>query len=192
MILFGCLLALGAAVAPRVILILAWLFSDRWDRVWQGDLLLPILGIVFLPYTTIMYMLSVVVLPGGGTTIEGFGWIWIILGVMLDIMKWGQMIANRKEGQAQAQKYYPSGAPKAPTGTSSSATAGTSAASASSPSVALDKATTTSTEAASDTAPVAAAAAGDDKQELDELEQMHKSGTLTDDEYAAAKAKLQS
>jgi len=46
MILFGCLLAFSAAVAPRLVLILAWIFGSRWDAVWDGNILLPILGIV--------------------------------------------------------------------------------------------------------------------------------------------------
>jgi len=33
MILLGCLVALGLAVAPRVMLILAWIFSERWPIV---------------------------------------------------------------------------------------------------------------------------------------------------------------
>ena len=30
----------------------------------------------------------------------------------LDVMKWGQMLANRKEAQTQFMTYYPSGAPR--------------------------------------------------------------------------------
>ena len=58
MILLGCLLAFGIAVAPRAVLILAWIFSDRWPIVWSGDILVPLLGIAFAPFTTVMYMLS--------------------------------------------------------------------------------------------------------------------------------------
>jgi hypothetical protein len=112
MILLGCLLAFSAAVAPRLVLILAWIFSDRWQAVWQGDFLMPLLGIIFLPYTTIMYMLAWSPAIAGGGNIEGWDWLWIILGVFLDIMKWGQMLANRKEATSQAQRYYPSGAPR--------------------------------------------------------------------------------
>ena len=111
MILLGCLLAFSIAVAPRLVLVLAWLFSDRWHLVWQGNVIMPLLGIIFLPFTTIMYMLAWSPALGGGG-IEGWDWLWIILGVFLDIMKWGQMLANRKEAQTQTMKYYPSGAPR--------------------------------------------------------------------------------
>jgi hypothetical protein len=37
MFLFGCLLAFGIAMAPRLVLVLAWIFGRRWDLVWQGN-----------------------------------------------------------------------------------------------------------------------------------------------------------
>jgi hypothetical protein len=49
-----------------------------------------LLGIIFLPYTTVMYML--VYTPTG---IEGWDWMWIILGLLLDVMKWVQVYTNR-------------------------------------------------------------------------------------------------
>ena len=105
MILLGCLLAFSVAVAPRLVLILAWIFSERWPLVWQEAWILPLLGIIFLPYTTIMYMLAVTITPAG-PTVEGWAWLWIFLGVFLDIAKWGQMLANRREAQAQVMRYY--------------------------------------------------------------------------------------
>lgn len=112
MILLGCLLAFSAAVAPRVVLILAWIFSDRWPLVWEGNWIIPLLGIIFLPYTTIMYLLTVTVTPAGLLPLAGTDWLWILLGLFLDLMKWGQMLANRKEATSQVQRYYPAGAPR--------------------------------------------------------------------------------
>lgn len=90
MFILGCLLAFTIVLAPRVILILAWLFSERWDVVWGGTWLWPLLGILVAPYTTVMYILSWS--PAG---IVGWDWMWIFLGVLLDIMKWGQVLQNR-------------------------------------------------------------------------------------------------
>ena len=89
----ACLLAFGFSVAPRLFLVIAWLFSDRWPLVWQGVWLWPLLGIIFLPYTTVMYMLAYDVLAGG---VMGWGWLWVILGVMLDVMKWGSVYEQRQ------------------------------------------------------------------------------------------------
>lgn len=91
MILLGCLLAMGIAVAPRLMLVLAWIFSDRWQIVWGGNWIAPLLGIIFLPFTTVMYML--VWTPGG---IEGWDWLWIILGLFVDLTHYAQAAANRK------------------------------------------------------------------------------------------------
>jgi hypothetical protein len=101
MILLGCLFALGLAVAPRFFLVLAWIFSERWPIVWQGDWLIPLLGILFLPYTTIMYMLTWTV---GGIT--GWDWLWILMGLFLDVTAWAQSAANRKQVPG-----YPESAP---------------------------------------------------------------------------------
>jgi hypothetical protein len=90
-ILFGCLLAFGLAVAPRLVLILAWIFSVRWDMVWKGVWFWPLMGIIFLPYTTVMYMLT-----WSQAGIQGWDWMWIILGLFLDLAKWAQ-IANTRE-----------------------------------------------------------------------------------------------
>ena len=90
MLLFGCLLAFAASLAPRLVLILAWIFGRRWDLVWQGNWILPLLGIIALPYTTIMYMLV-----WSPTGLHGFDWVWLALGVMLDFMKWSQIARNR-------------------------------------------------------------------------------------------------
>jgi hypothetical protein len=90
-LLAGCFLAMGLAFAPRLFLILAWIFSTRWQVVWHGQWFLPLLGIVFLPYTTVMYMLV-----WSPTGIQGWDWLWLILGVWLDVMHYGQMANNRK------------------------------------------------------------------------------------------------
>ncbi len=122
MILLGCLLAFSAAVAPRVILILAWIFSDRWPRVWEGDFIIPLLGIIFLPYTTIMYMLAWTPnLVGGGGGVEGVEWLWVLLGLFLDLWKYSQMWANRQQATETTVKYYPSGAPRYGGGSTSAA-----------------------------------------------------------------------
>jgi hypothetical protein len=92
MILLGCLLAMGLAVAPRLVLVLAWIFSDRWSVVWSGNWVAPLLGIIFLPYTTVMYVL--LWKPEG---IQGWDWIWIGLGLFLDLTHWMQSYANRKQ-----------------------------------------------------------------------------------------------
>ena len=91
MIFLGCLLTLGVAFAPRLALLLAWLFTSRWQMVFRGDWFWPLMGFFLLPYTTIMYLLI-----WSPTGIQGWDWMWIALGVLLDVMKWGQIANNRR------------------------------------------------------------------------------------------------
>ena len=109
MLLFGCLIAIMIAFAPRLVLILAWIFSDRWDLVWGGTFIWPLLGIIFAPYTTVMYMLV-----WSPTGLHGFDWMWLFLGVLLDIMKWSQIARNREGIPGQESSTQP--APAAPAG----------------------------------------------------------------------------
>ena len=107
MILLGCLLVFGAAVAPRVILVLAWIFADRWALVWGDQFLVPLLGIILAPYTTIMFMLAVDITPAG-VSLNGFGWVWVAMGIFLDIWKWSEVIAKRQVGYEYGTSIYKS------------------------------------------------------------------------------------
>ena len=49
-----CLLLLVVLAFPRVVLVLLFLLSNYLQRAYH-DLLLPILGFVFLPLTTLVY-----------------------------------------------------------------------------------------------------------------------------------------
>ena len=96
----GCLLAMTAAFAPRLVLILMWIVGPRINAAFD-TWIWPLLGIIFLPYTTIMYVL--VWSPVTGVT--GWDWIWLLLGVMLDVMKWGQIANNRRQIPGYQQTY---------------------------------------------------------------------------------------
>ncbi len=68
---FTILLFLG----PRFAGIVWWLVQPaRWNLVFD-TFIIPILGIIFLPWTLLMY---VIVAPGGLTGIE-----WVFVGLML-------------------------------------------------------------------------------------------------------------
>ena len=91
MLVAGCLLAMAAGLAPRVVLVIMWIAGPRVNAAFD-TFIVPLLGLIFLPYTTIMYVL--VWNPVGG--VHGWDWLWIGLGVWLDIMKWSRIIENRK------------------------------------------------------------------------------------------------
>ena len=73
-----CFLTTLILLGPRVAAIVWWLFWPvRWNLVFN-TLIWPILGIIFVPWTTLMY---VAVFPVAGF----WDWLLIILGVIVDI-----------------------------------------------------------------------------------------------------------
>jgi hypothetical protein len=76
----GCLFALISAISARFALLLVWIFTDRlavaFRSGWEA-----VLGFIFLPYATLFYAL--VYAPGKG--VDGFGWVIVALGILLDI-----------------------------------------------------------------------------------------------------------
>ena len=91
MLVFGCLLAITAAFAPRVVLIIMWIIGPRVNAAFD-TFIVPLLGLIFLPYTTIMYVL----VYNPATGVNGWDWLWIGLGVWMDLMKWSRIYENRK------------------------------------------------------------------------------------------------
>jgi hypothetical protein len=76
----GCLTAFVASFS-RITLLFAW-FARPWlmDAAF-GTFIVPCLGFLFLPFTTLMY----VILIQGVGTIQGLDWLWLGLAVLLDI-----------------------------------------------------------------------------------------------------------
>jgi hypothetical protein len=80
----ACLVVLLAAVAPRVTLVLLWLFSDLVGRAFESWIP-PVLGFLLLPYTTVAWVLVYQPVRDGPTT---GGWIVVVLGVLIDVSSW--------------------------------------------------------------------------------------------------------
>jgi hypothetical protein len=74
-----CLLAIVVLAFPRVVLVLMWLLSNTLDRAYHG-LLIPLLGFIFLPITTIVYAWMVT----SGLPMQGFNLVILVIAVLLD------------------------------------------------------------------------------------------------------------
>jgi hypothetical protein len=89
----GCLLALFAGVFPRLAVLIYWIARpERVDAAFS-TFIWPLLGIIFLPFTTLIYLLLYT--PGRGVT--GGDWFWIALAVILDIGHWGAGATQRNQ-----------------------------------------------------------------------------------------------
>ena len=83
----GCIILLLTMISPRLVVFLVWVFNrTRWDLVFDNGIFLPLLGFLFLPFTTLIYIFAVNPLTG---QISAFGWIWLILALIVDLSSYG-------------------------------------------------------------------------------------------------------
>ena len=77
--IFSVLLFLG----PRAAIIVWWLLDTLRFRITFDAVIWPILGTIFLPWTTLMYL---IVYPYG---FDGWNWLWLALGLLFDLSSYG-------------------------------------------------------------------------------------------------------
>jgi hypothetical protein len=85
-----CLFTMFALIGPRGLIVLWWLVQPvRWNATFD-TFILPFLGFLFLPWTTVAYVL---VAPEGVT---GLDFLLLALAVALDVSSWfGGAYGNR-------------------------------------------------------------------------------------------------
>jgi hypothetical protein len=76
-----CLFAILAAMFPRVAFGIYWIARPTAVDAAFGTFIWPLLGLIFLPFTTLMY----VILWSPGKGITGTDWLWIGIAVLLDL-----------------------------------------------------------------------------------------------------------
>ena len=88
-----CGLALAAGfLGPRFAAIIWWIVDPtRWDLAFSSWFL-PVLGILFLPWTTLAYVLMWSAVGG----VSGAEWIVVALGLALDIATYSSRAAKSR------------------------------------------------------------------------------------------------
>ena len=87
----GCLTAF-VSIFPRILLLSYWFARPVQMNAAFGTFIVPCLGFVFLPLTTLMYVLLI----QGVGSIQGLDWLWLIIAVILDLANIGTAgFANR-------------------------------------------------------------------------------------------------
>lgn len=105
----GCLTALVTGFS-RIMLLMYWISRPvAWNAAFPGGFLLPCLGFLFLPFTTMIY----VWLVQGVGALQGVDWLWIMLAVFCDLSS----LASAAYANRQAIPGYPGGTtpPSTPT-----------------------------------------------------------------------------
>jgi hypothetical protein len=76
----GCLTAVVSSFS-RIILLCAWIARPAMMDAAFSSFIIPCLGFLFLPFTTLMYVFLIQGVGG----IQGLDWLWLIIAVLLDI-----------------------------------------------------------------------------------------------------------
>ena len=79
---------------PRLAFLIYWLIwpvrvlavLDTW--IW------PLLGLIFLPWTMLTYV--IVATPGPGLGLFGFDWLWMVIALLADLAGYAGGAQNRK------------------------------------------------------------------------------------------------
>jgi hypothetical protein len=84
-----CLIALFALIGPRVALVFTWVFSGMIGRAIDSWFV-AVLGFIFLPWTTLAYVVMYDV--GPGLEVEGLEWFLVGLACVADV---GSYVSGR-------------------------------------------------------------------------------------------------
>jgi hypothetical protein len=81
----GCLLAIFGGLFPRLALFIVWVVRPRYVDAAFDTWILPLLGIIFLPFATLMY----VILYTPGVGLSGWEWFWVVVAGLFDLAQLG-------------------------------------------------------------------------------------------------------
>ena len=94
-----CVFALVGLFFPRIALVLLWFFTPLVNQAINNPFL-ACAGVIFMPLTTLMYVLAVG--PLGETSI--WGWILVIMGLYFDLRGYVDAYYNRGEPTKKSKK----------------------------------------------------------------------------------------
>ena len=81
----GCIFIAIALALPRIMMVFAFLLTDWFGRGFETQVW-PILGFVFMPYTTLAYLVTML---NNNHTLSG-GWLALfIVAIIVDAGHWG-------------------------------------------------------------------------------------------------------
>jgi hypothetical protein len=93
-----CLFLTAGFLGPRIALLIWWIFGDRVDLAFD-TWVWPLLGLIFLPWTTLAYLLVWSPIVGA----DGAEWIVVGLGFLVDVLSYSGRLA---QSRYQASRAY--------------------------------------------------------------------------------------
>jgi hypothetical protein len=86
-----CLLVFLILLSPRIALVLLFFFTNYIARAYHG-IIIPILGFLFLPLTTLVYAWMV----NNAVPTTGLNLVWLLLAVLIDLGSLGGGYRSRR------------------------------------------------------------------------------------------------
>lgn len=86
------------ALCARLAFLVLWLSTPLVHRAFHEGWLLPLLGVLLLPFTALSYVL-VFALSG---SVSGAGWLWVVMGFVLDLAAHATPAGQATGGKKQA------------------------------------------------------------------------------------------
>jgi hypothetical protein len=86
-----CITLTAVGLGPRIALALVWIFGSRVDLAFS-TWVWPLLGLLFLPWTTLFYVLA----WGPVAGVSGWGWVLVAIGVVIDISTYAAKPASSR------------------------------------------------------------------------------------------------
>jgi len=87
----GCLTGIVAGFS-RLFLLMIWIGRPLYFDAAFGTFIIPCLGFLILPFTTLMYLFLIQGVGG----LQGLDWLWMFLAVLMDVASVGSAgYANR-------------------------------------------------------------------------------------------------
>lgn len=78
-----CFFTTLVLLGPRFAILIWWLIRPAYYNLVFNTWIWPLLGLIFLPWTTLMFLIV------GGSPLVGFDWVWMGLAVIADIASYG-------------------------------------------------------------------------------------------------------
>jgi hypothetical protein len=86
-----CIFAALVFFGPRLAFLVWWLIQPARINATFNTFIWPLLGLIFLPWTTLAYLLVY-----GANGIVSFDWVWLGLALIVDIASYGGGAYNRR------------------------------------------------------------------------------------------------
>ena len=87
-----CFFITTLLLGPRAAIVIWWLLAPgRWDAAFDS-VVWPLLGFVFLPWTTLTW----VIVWSFNDSVSGFQWLFLAFGLLADIGSYSSGLARRR------------------------------------------------------------------------------------------------